>query len=68
MTQEELVNELYVVDQWSIEKFVKLHGNAEVITKKAVLIRGHWIPRSLMATDPDGNLYVQTWFYDKELK
>lgn len=58
---------LAVVDQFTRDDYTELIGvEVKTITKKAVLIvkesgLEEWYPISQMATDPDGNIYVNNW-------
>jgi len=65
--REELINELDVIDQFDLENFTELKVGFAVgaITPKAALISGDWFPKSQLRTDPDGNLWVSNWLYNK---
>jgi len=61
-----LLDDLTVIDQFTKDDYQRLHYMKIItVTEKATLIDDRWIPKSQMATDVDGNLYVTHWMYDK---
>ena len=63
---QKLIDELDVLDQYTKDDFQLLdYDDVEMVTDKAVLIDGVWVPKSQMRTDPDGELYVIHWLFSK---
>jgi len=62
----ELINELDLIHVFIEKDYTRIEiPNVEVVTQKAALINGKWIPKSQLRTDMDGNLYVTNWLYGK---
>lgn len=64
-----LVDQLDVITEYDRDQYVMLEDSiVERVGKKAALIDGIWVPKSLMRCDFDDSLYVADWFYGKEFE
>jgi hypothetical protein len=70
--QEKLLDKLDVISEYTKHEYVKLPKQQLIgLTEKAARFlmngEGRWIPISVMACNVDGELFVKSWFYEKEL-
>ena len=68
--ESDLLDSLDVVDEYTKPEYEMLHWALRItrVTEKAALFGNkHWIPKSLLRCDPDGNFWVEKWFADKNL-
>lgn len=62
-----LLDQLDVITEMDRGDYVCLDDRpVEQVWKKAALIGGVNVPKSLMRCDFDGNIFVIDWFYGKE--
>lgn len=67
--KDTLVNQLDPVTEFDRDQYVRLDSPlVEQVWKKAALIDGVNVPKSLMKCDFDGSIFVIDWFYGKEFE
>ena len=60
-------DDIDIISELDKGDFVMLENpNLQFAKGKALLIDGHWVPKSQVRCDFDGNLYVADWLYGKE--
>jgi hypothetical protein len=69
---ELLCSQIDVIDEFNKHEFVKVHcecvsiiTHANADTAGAAYIHGKWYPKSQLRCDPDYNIYVSAWLYDR---
>ena len=67
--KDTLISQLDPITEFERDQYVRLDSpSVEQVWKKAAMIDGVCVPKSLMQCDFDNNLYVADWFYGKEME
>lgn len=67
MSYEKWMNILEMYSTQDAESCYLLDRELTAVSKKSIRVVGFegWIPKSVLKTDPSGQLYVARWFWDK---